>query len=75
LFYEKKYSDALLFFLRALKEKENDAVLLDYIGDNYYFLGEISKATEFWVKAKVIGSKNKYLDLKINTKIYYESLL
>ena len=74
LFYEKKYSDALLFFLRALKEKENDAVLLDYIGDNYYFLGEISKATEFWVKAKVIGSKNKYLDQKINTKIYYESL-
>ena len=74
LFYEKKYSDALLFFLRALKEEENDAVLLDYIGDNYYFLGEISKATEFWAKAKVIGSKNKYLDQKINTKIYYESL-
>ena len=74
LFYEKKYTDALLFFLRAFKEKENDAVLLDYIGDNYYFLGEISKATEFWAKAKVIGSKNKYLDQKINTKIYYESL-
>jgi tetratricopeptide (TPR) repeat protein len=74
LFYEKKYSDALVYFLRALKEKENDAVLLDYTGDNYYFLGEIPKATEFWTKAKVFGSKNKYLDLKINTKIYHESL-
>ena len=74
LFFEKKYSEALMFFLRALKEKENDAVLLDYIGDNYYFLGEISKATEFWAKAKLFGSKNKYLDQKINTKIYYESL-
>jgi len=72
LFYEKKYSDALLFFLRALKEKENDAVLLDYIGDNYYFLGEISKASEFWLKAKLLGSKNKSLDRKINTKTYHD---
>ena len=60
------------FFLRALKEKENDAVLLDYIGDNYYFLGEISKASEFWLKAKLLGSKNKSLDRKINTKTYHD---
>ena len=74
LFYEKKYSDALEYLLRALKQLENDAVILDYIGDTYYFLGEISKASEFWLKAKLLGSKNNYLDRKINTKTYHDSL-
>lgn len=74
LFYEKKYSEALAFLLRALKQIENDAVLNDYLGNTHYFLGEISKASDFWSKAKLLGSKNKYLELKINTKSYYEKL-
>ena len=74
LFYEKRYSEALAFLLRALKQIENDAVLNDYLGNTNYFLGEISKASDFWSKAKLLGSKNKYLELKINTKSYYEKL-
>ena len=74
LFYEKRYSEALEFLLRALKQIENDAVLNDYLGNTNYFLGEISKASDFWSKAKLLGSKNKYLELKINTKSYYEKL-
>ena len=74
LFYEKKYPDALEYLLSAMKQLENDAVLLDYLGDTYYFLGESSKASEFWLKAKLLGSKNKYLDLKINTKTYHDPL-
>ena len=74
LFYEKRYSEALAFLSRALKQIENDAVLNDYLGNTNYFLGEISKASDFWSKAKLLGSKNKYLELKINTKSYYEKL-
>jgi len=74
LFYEKRYSEALEFLFRALKQIENDAVLNDYLGNTHYFLGEISKASDFWSKAKLLGSKNKYLELKINTKSYYEKL-
>ncbi|NBW30127.1 MAG: hypothetical protein EBR35_02560, partial [Flavobacteriales bacterium] len=74
LFYEKKYYEALDFLLRALKLLENDAVLNEYLGDTYFFLGDISKANDFWVKAKFLGSKNKYLGKKINTKTYYEAL-
>ena len=74
LFYEKKYSEALDFLLRALKLLENDSVINDYLGDTYYFLGQISKASDFWLKAKLLGSKNKYLDQKINTKTYHEAL-
>lgn len=74
LFYEKKYSEALDFLLRALKLLENNAVLNDYLGDTYYFLGEILKASDFWLKAKLLGSKNNFLDQKINTKTYHEAL-
>jgi tetratricopeptide (TPR) repeat protein len=74
LFYEKKYSEALDFLLRALKLLENDAVINDYLGDTYYFLSQISKASDFWLKAKLLGSKNDFLDQKINTKTYHEAL-
>jgi tetratricopeptide (TPR) repeat protein len=72
LFYEKKYPEALEFLLRALKLLETDGVINDYLGDTYYFLGQISKASDFWSKAKLSGSKNNYLDQKINTKTYHE---
>ena len=74
LFYEKKYSKALDFLLRAMKLLENDAVINDYLGDTYYFLSQISKASDFWLKAKLLGSKNNFLDQKINTKTYHEAL-
>ena len=74
LFYEKKYPEALGYLLRAVKQLENDAVIIEYIGDTYYFLGEISKASEFWLKAKLLGSKNNSLDRKINTKTYHDQL-
>jgi tetratricopeptide (TPR) repeat protein len=74
LFYEKKYSEALDTLLRALKLLENDSVINDYLGDTYYFLGQISKASDFWLKAKLLGSKNNYLERKINTKTYHEAL-
>jgi hypothetical protein len=55
-----------------LKLLENDGVINDYLGDTYYFLGQISKASDCWSKAKLLGSKNNYLDQKINTKTYHE---
>ena len=72
LFYENKYPESLEFLLRALKLLENDGVINDYLGDTYYFLGQISKASDFWSKAKLLGSKNNYLDQKIKTKTYHE---
>ena len=74
LFFEKKYSEALDTLTHALKLLENDSVINDYLGDTYYFLGQISKACDFWVKAKLLGSKNNYLERKINTKKYHEVL-
>ena len=45
-----------------MKLLETDGVINDYLGDTYYFLGQISKASDFWSKAKLLGSKNNYLD-------------
>lgn len=74
LFYEKKYPESLSFFLKASAESEKQPLLLDYLGDTYFFIGEVSNALKFWVEAKLAGSKNKVLDLKINTKTYYETI-
>jgi hypothetical protein len=57
-----------------VKLLENESVINDYLGDTYYFLGQISKASDFWLKAKLLGSKNNYLERKINTKTYHEAL-
>ena len=74
LFYEKKYSETIDFLFKASKESENNPLLLDYLGDTYFFMGDLINAEEYWRKAKSAGSKNKFLDLKITTKKYYETI-
>ena len=70
LFYEKKFEQSLTVLLRLISDSQNDPKILDYTGDCYFFLGDIIKAVKFWEDAKLAGSKNKSIDLKINNKIY-----
>ncbi|HEY1045439.1 MAG TPA: tetratricopeptide repeat protein [Bacteroidia bacterium] len=46
--------------------------LYELTGDVYYKKGDVTKALEFWNKAKDAGSKNPILDRKLNEKKYIE---
>ena len=72
LFRQSNYSEALAIYLESDKMMPNDKIILDQLGDCYFFLKDKDKAVEYWNKAKIAGSSNQLLDKKIHTKTYYE---
>lgn len=56
----------------ALANGNNDATLLEHMGDIQYKLNDKSGAMEWWKKAKEKGSDGKNLDKKINEGKLYE---
>ncbi|MGV3610869.1 MAG: tetratricopeptide repeat protein [Fluviicola sp.] len=45
---------------------------VEHMGDAFFLLGDTAKALEFWKKAQSLGSKNKSLSKKIQTKTYVD---
>jgi len=72
LFRQSKYTEALKIYEESNKALPNDKIILDQLGDCYYFLNEKDKALEYWKNAKMAGSSNQQLDKKIQTKTYYD---
>ena len=72
LFRQANYSGALSSYEESNKALPNDKIILDQLGDCYFFLKDKDKAVEYWNKAKIAGSSNQSLDKKIQTKTYYE---
>jgi tetratricopeptide (TPR) repeat protein len=72
LFRQSNYSEALAIYMESNKMMTNDKIILDQLGDCYFFLKDKDKAVEYWNKAKTAGSSNQSLDKKIQTKTYYE---
>jgi tetratricopeptide (TPR) repeat protein len=72
LFREANYAEALKLYEEANKSLPNDKIILDQLGDCFYFLNEKDKAIEYWKNAKAAGSSNQTIDKKIQTKTYYE---
>lgn len=72
LFRQANYSGALSIYEESNKMMPNDKIILDQIGDCFFFLKDKNNAVENWNKAKLAGSSNQSLDKKIQTKTYYE---
>lgn len=73
LFQKGAYDEALMLFLTCADRNPQEAGYQDHTGDAYFKLGNVSKAIESWKKALALGSKNKVLNKKIETKTYVEA--
>ncbi len=68
LHQEGNYEAALRELLRAEKLlKEEDAVVLDHIGETYKKLGRLSEAAAYWKRALVLSPDNKALAAKVES--------
>lgn len=70
LFQKGKYKDALSEFTKADTLDPDNKSYVEHMGDAFSKLGDSVKALEFWKKAQTLGSKNKSLPKKIQTKTY-----
>ena len=75
LYKQGKFVQAKDWLEKALKNgAESNAVILEHLGDTHAKLKNITKALEFWNRAKTIndGSTSEFLDQKIAEKKLYE---
>ena len=68
---KKEYVEGLEILEDASMTDNKNKEITDWLGDAYYFNGNIVAAVEKWKSAQVLGSKNASLSLKIKDKIYY----
>ena len=71
LLMKKEYVEGLEILEDASMTDNKNKEITDWLGDAYYFNGNIVAAVEKWKSAQVLGSKNASLSLKIKDKIYY----
>jgi tetratricopeptide (TPR) repeat protein len=74
LFRQGKFNEAAILFDQAYQLSPKDKVIVEHNGDAAFKLGNKTKALEFWLKAKELGSTNKVLDKKIAQKEYYDPI-
>jgi tetratricopeptide (TPR) repeat protein len=72
LFQQGKFNEALLSFQKADMLEPSNKIFVEHLGDGYAKLGDVSKAVDYWKKAKELGSKNKNIDKKIEKKQYFD---
>lgn len=73
LFKQKKYAEAEEQLDKALLYGgDNSAVVLEHYGDVNFFLGNATKALEYWNKAKEKEGYSEFLLKKIETKSYLD---
>jgi len=65
------YIESLSTMLNAKELDPRNALILDWLGDAYFFNGNVPAAVAEWEVAKELGSKNEWLSTKINAKKYY----
>jgi tetratricopeptide (TPR) repeat protein len=73
LFRKNAFDEALKLFVQCQNSNPSEASYTEYVGDVYIKLGNSVKAIENWKKAQTLGSKNKVLNKKIETKTYVEA--
>ncbi len=61
-----QFDAAKTVYLKAMPiGGENDAFILENLGDAYFKTNDVDNAVTYWQKAKVKGSKSSVLDKKI----------
>jgi tetratricopeptide (TPR) repeat protein len=68
------FNQALNLLNQAIAIDASDAASYDYLGDTYFQLGNLEYALVNWKMAKDLGTKNKNIDKKIQTKKYVAPL-
>lgn len=71
LFSQGNYTAAKDRFALAHSMSSSDRNYAEHLGDAWAKTGNAEKALEYWKLAKSLGSTNKVLDKKIQTKSYY----
>lgn len=71
-FRQGKYKQALEQFTIADELDKENKNYIEHMGDAFFKLGDTTKALELWKKALTLGSKNKLLTKKIQSKTYVD---
>jgi tetratricopeptide (TPR) repeat protein len=71
-FRQGKFKQALEQFTIADELDKENKNYIEHMGDAFFKLGDTSKALELWKKALTLGSKNKLLTKKIQSKTYVD---
>ncbi len=71
-FKQGKFKQALEQFTIADELDKENKNYIEHMGDAFFKLGDTSKALELWKKALTLGSKNKLLTKKIQSKTYVD---
>lgn len=72
LFRQQKFKQALEQFTIADELNKENKNYVEHMGDAFFKLGDTTKALELWKKALSLGSKNKSLSKKIQSKTYVD---
>lgn len=72
LFRQGKFKQALEQFTIADELDKENKNYVEHMGDAFFKLGDPAKAQELWKKALSLGSKNKSLSKKIQSKTYVD---
>lgn len=72
LFKQGKFKQSLEQFTIADELEKENKNYVEHMGDAFFKLGDTSKALELWKKALSLGSKNKSLSKKIQSKTYVD---
>jgi tetratricopeptide (TPR) repeat protein len=65
------YLEGLSIMKKAKELDPNNSLILDWLGDAYYFNGKTQEAIIEWTNAIKLGSTNELLPKKIQSKKYY----
>lgn len=68
----QNYKAALEQFTIADELDKDNKDYVEHMGDAFFLLGDSAKALELWKKAQSLGSKNKSLSKKIQSKTYVD---
>lgn len=71
-FRQGKFKQALEQFTIADELDKENKNYIEHMGDAFFKLGDTTKALELWKKALTLGSKNKLLTKKIQSKTYVD---
>lgn len=73
LYKQEKFTDAKEWLEKAMSNGgDKNGTILEHYGDVLFKTGDITKAIEYWSKAKVAGETSDLLDKKIAEKKLYE---
>ena len=71
LLMKLNYLDGLSIMKAAKELDPTNSLIIDWLGDAYFFNGQTQEAIIEWTNAKSLGSTNELLNKKIETKKYY----